>query len=240
MNVKLTRAERKAIFRGDGTALKRRREPEVQDGDKLVLSSSRGGRHFLGRSRKEREETRGALIHVPRIPKLWIVFYEPYRRITKGETEWVIPFEAHDHREPTRVLSSPTGGVSREPGLKTRSGQTVDREGKARPRAVPKRGEQVESHTPESERGYGGGGPTAIDDAEAVDDAFLDDHVRRIGQENALRQAQKHSRADELREERKVAEELRRGSGPGARAAKLRAERAGRRLKAQREHRKAA
>lgn len=150
--MKLTPTERAAIFRGDHRALKRSRRPQVKDGQKHVLSWTRGGRQVVDR------ET-GAVVEIPRKPTVWIEFMEPELR----GREWIVQIIAYDEREPIRRLGA-TPGPPSEAGLKTR--------GRA-PEEVKAKGERTESWTDETERGYTGSGRTAIDPSEGVDDAAL-------------------------------------------------------------------
>jgi hypothetical protein len=181
--IKLTRAERKAIFGGDYTALKRDRKPDIKAGEKLYLAWSRGGKQFVGRTERERQENCGATIEIPRKPTVWIVFKQPNLK----DGRWVVEFEAHDEREPIRLLAAPSG-ARRESGLKTRA---------RKPEDVPKKGTETESWTPESERGYGGSGRSAIDELAAVDDATLNDFTRRVEEEGDL--LRKKRRMDECK-----------------------------------------
>jgi len=160
--LKLKPKERSAILAGDCRAIRRESRPEVKDGEIVILSWTRGGKKVIDRETGETTE-------VARKPAFWIELKEPVRTIKKGETVWLIEFDPHDDREPIRLLSGgvPTG-VRREPGLKTRL--------RSKPRA---KGSEVESWTPETERGYGAGGKLAIDHLEAVDDATLAEYAQR-------------------------------------------------------------
>jgi len=150
--LKLTRAERRAIFNGDYRALKRPNKPAVKAGQVHVLSWTRGGRQVVDR------ET-GAMVEVPRKPTVWIEFKEPELR----SGEWLVRFSAHDEREPLRLLAA-TPGPPSEGGLRTRQ---------RAPEKVPQRGEEHESWTTETERGYSGSGRRAVDHLQAVDDETL-------------------------------------------------------------------
>lgn len=150
--MKLTTEERKAIFSGDHRALKRKNKPDVKAGDKLILSWTRGGRQIVDRGT-------GQTIEIPRKPTIWIECMEPELR----EGGWVVRIIGHDERQPLRLLAS-TPGPKQEAGLKTRW---------RNPDRVPKRGEERESWTLETARGYSGSGRTAIDPAEGVDDDCL-------------------------------------------------------------------
>jgi hypothetical protein len=242
--VKLTRAERKQVFAGTLKVLRRPSKPDQEAGTKVIVSRTRGGVQVVERDERRRQqlldEGKPVTVEIPSAPVLW--FTVKGWHLKQGSTEWETAITITDLREPVRSLSGavPTG-VPREPGLKTRWGQTVDTEGITRPKRVPPKGTQTESFTPESERGYGGGGGSALDErpakgdavsAEAVDDATLTDFARRVQEENELRRAQKPDMAEKLRSERKLIEERGRGNGSGARAAKRRAVRADRRLAA--------
>lgn len=162
--MKLTRDERKAIFGGDHRAIRRNEEPQVAEREQIVLSYTRGGKQFVEREEEDRlkavEEGHDLTVPVPRKPAFWIVLKKP--RLKEGE--WIVEFDVHDERETTRLLAAGApSGVSKESGLKTRWRKPGD---------VPKRGEQTESFTPESERGYASGG-NVLDHLEGVDDTEL-------------------------------------------------------------------
>lgn len=150
--MKLTRSERRAVFNGDYRALRRPSKPGVKAGETRVLSWTRGGRQIVDRDT-------GATVEIPRKPTVWIEFKEPELR----DGEWLIRYVPHDQREPLRLLGA-TPGPPSEAGLKTRWRP---------PSNVPARGEQHESWTPETERGYGSSGQRAIDHGEGVDDDTL-------------------------------------------------------------------
>jgi hypothetical protein len=191
MNLKLTREERKAIFAGDDRALRRRQKPDVRPGDKIVLSWSRGGKHFVGRSRKEREETSGATVQVPRRPTIWIDMGETTSRIEPDpdtgldRTVWLTQISIHDERERVRTLSAPPS-PPREAGLKTRWRP---------PGQVPPRGAQVDTLTDESARGYGGGGKGTVDEREGVDDTTLAEYARQAEEETIKAQKKRREEA---------------------------------------------
>lgn len=233
--MKLKQAERSAIFAGETRALRRpeKQKPSVEAGDKIVLSWSRGGSPFLERDEDKRRKAAAAgrqlVASVPRRPSLWIVLKEPRLKEIDGKMTWIVEFDVHDFREPTRLLGPPPS-PPREAGLKTRWGQVVGVDGTARPKKIPKRGEALEHFTPETERGYGSGGRGAVDDREGVDDATLSDYARRLAQENEMRRNRKQDMADKLREERQMVSEFRKGRKSGANAAKRRAERAAKRF----------
>ncbi len=206
MNFGLTREERKAIAAGDRTALKRDTKPDVEGGEQIVLASSRGGRQFVGRSEEERLANRGATIEIPTVPTLWIILKAPVLK----ERGWVVEFTVHDERRTQRRLAAvpqPPG----DPGLRTRSGETVDAKGVARARKVAPKGTDPMPLSDEGARGYGGSGLTAVDELEAVDDATLSEFARRVNEENAMRQSHQRHEAAKLAAEAKVAEERRRG-----------------------------
>lgn len=226
--MKLTREDRKAIFKGDYRALRRKVKPEANEGEKIVLSWSRGGKQFVGRSHEERYETQGETVEVPRKPTVWVEIGETTTKIEDGETVYLIQFKAYDEREHTRTLAPPPS-PPREVGLKTRWNQSVDAEGKVSTRRPPPKGHQVESLTDESARGYGGGGSATVDEREGVDDLTLGEFIAQITEENEKRQQGNYAAAEMLREERVEAKERRKGNLSGANAAKRRKERAERR-----------
>lgn len=174
----LTRQERKGIFAGTLKVLRRTTKPDQEAGAKVIVSQTRGGKQIV-------DKATGATVDIPRQPNLWIVIKGWHLR--QGSTEWETEITIHDQREPNRMLAGGVAtGIQREPGLKTRQG-------------TPK----VESWNPETERGYVGGGRSAIDDVAAVDDATLNDFARRIEEENEiLRNQRRH-------DHRKMAEESR-------------------------------
>ena len=220
--MKLKPEERKAIFAGDNRALRRKEQPEVREGQTLVLAWSRGGKQFVERNEEARKKAAAAgaklTIDIPRKPTLWIEMAEP--RLRDGE--WLIEFKINDHREPMRLLAPPPS-PKREPGLKTRWRP---------PEQVPKRGKEREYFTAETERGYGAGGRSAVDEREGVDDATLAEYARRIEEENELRQSSRkttgHLMAEEMRLARMRKKQL---SKPEAESAVIRRiQRAKRRL----------
>lgn len=232
--IKLSRDERKRIMRGDHAALKRWEEPKSAKGDVVVLSHVGGGKQFLGRTETERKETDGAMIDVPRKPTVWItISADPYSRMSfdqerqEDRLEWVVPFEVTDEREPRRTLAAapnPRG----QSGLKTRWRD---------PERVPDREterERMESRTtPESERGYGGGGKSTVDEREGVPDKDLDAFARRVAEENELRRGQSRTLGHLIAEEMRLSRLQKRGiTKPQAvTAIKRRAERAAKRLR---------
>lgn len=196
--VKLTIAERTAIFQGDHSAVHRKVEPKVTPGEVIVLAWSRGGKQILYRDPKEMEkavaEGKPITAEIPRKPTMWIQLVKAVRH---KDGEWRVQFEMHDEREPVRTLGR-APGPSRRAGLNTRWRERVDREGIAHEQEVPKRGEQTESFTPESERGYGTSG---VDDRAGVSDEDL----KRFAAEGRIRLAEK--RAQDAKDD---AEEARR------------------------------
>jgi hypothetical protein len=213
---KLSREERKAILAGELTKLKRdgKKKPDVAAGEVQVIAWTRGGPQFIARSEKEREklveEDKPLTIDIPREPAVWIEFREPQLK----DGEWETPFILHDERKPVRTLarSGAGAGSSSQAGLKTRWAETVNARGEVRPKRVPKRGEQTGSFTPDSERGYGGG-KSAADEREAVDDAWLAEDVkrRRIEEESELKRKRKRLNEGRMRQEIRLAETRRRG-----------------------------
>lgn len=174
--MKLTREERKAIYRG-ASKLSRPTKPEVKAGDSLVIAWSRGGKRVVDRETGETAE-------MVRRPTLWIEFREP-RLDDNGE--WTVPFQVHDERETIRLLAGVPSGPT-ESALKTRWRP---------PEQVPGRGEQTESFTPESERGYTSGG-NRVDYAECVDDATYERFAREAKERHEAEHPEE-VRANELR-----------------------------------------
>lgn len=187
----ISRGERKEILTGRCTKLLRLTKPDVKQGEVLVVSYRGGGKQFLARTDEDRkrlaDEGKPVTIDVPREPSVWLVFREP--QVKDGE--WVTSFHVEDLRERVRTLgpSAPPAGPSQS-GLRTRWGQTVNREGKTNEKRVPERGEQKTSFTPESERGYGGGGKSTVDEREGVDDGTLEGFaLKAAGKSADLRKA---------------------------------------------------
>lgn len=161
--MKLTREERKAVYRGE-RKLRRLEKPEISDGDTLIVAWSRGGKRVVDR------ET-GELAEAVRRPTIWLKFKEP----EELDGEWLVKFAIHDEREVTRMLGAGVSGYERQAGLKTRW---------RNPRSVPsreKQAAQMEQFTPETERGYLGGG-YVIDHLEALDDGELGELRRQADQ----------------------------------------------------------
>lgn len=226
---KLTRAERKAVFAGTLKTLRRPEKPDQEPGSAVVVSKTRGGKQVIDRDT-------GKTIDMPSLPRLWIVVKGWHLRA--GSTEWETEITIHDRREQNRVLANGAGGHPQEAGLKTRWGQTVDAEGKVRPKRVPTKDEQHESWTPETERGYGGrngmerSAEGDLVPASAVDDETLRRFREQVEEENQLLQNQRRMEEETMRREMEHAEEQRKGNRTGASAAKRRAERARRREQA--------
>lgn len=199
MRLKLTREEAKRIRHGDHAALIRTEKPDVDEGDKFILGWVGGGRQFIGRDERERRDTKGKFLEVPRQPVIWITIrQEPIRRISEtGETEWRVPFEVTDEREPRLTLAA-APNPSRSSGLRTR----------LRPRdRVPTRQqerERMESHSsPLTERGYGGGGKSTVDEREGVEPKTLEEYAKAAAEENESRRDRcrtvGHLAAEEMR-----------------------------------------
>jgi hypothetical protein len=190
----LTRDERRRIYQADYTALKRPEKPDVEPGDTIVLSWTRGVKQVVDRDT-------GATIEVPRIPTFWIEVTE----IIRHTDEWVVRFKVEDRREPNRVLMAGTPGVKRQAGLKTRW---------RKPKDVPPKGTQTESWTAESERGYGSGGKATLDDVTAVSDGWLerDRLEREVDVANAAKRQQHRAKVEKLRLEGELNAARRRGS----------------------------
>jgi len=178
--MRLTRAERRAIFDGDHRALHRDRRPPVKAGSTLVLSWTKRTRYVVDRDT-------GAVIEIPRRPTIWIEFKEPELR----DGAWLLQFVVHDERQPLRLLGA-TPSPRSAPGLKTRWRDSDD---------VVERGEHEESWTPETERGYVAGGRAAIDPAEAVDDETLRGFSARARHDRAEFQKELAEENTEMEEE---------------------------------------
>lgn len=225
--MRLTREERKAIFRGKLTRLQRAEKPDQEAGTKIVVSSTKGGRQIVDRQT-------GETIEVPRQPRLWIVIKGWH--LKAGQTEWETAVEIVDLREQNRVLANGIGGVPREPGLKTRWGtRVVHAEGKVevRPKNVPTKDEQHENWTPETERGYGGSDELERCDfdgslvpSSGVDDATIANFLapeeqggHGIADKNIGARLLQRERERKMRSEMKLAGEWRRAIRRKARAA---------------------
>lgn len=208
--MKLTPEEKKRIRRGDHTALRRTERPDVEVGHEIVLAYTGGRRQFVGRTHKERKENGGETIEIPRRKTLWIVVTAP-PRLRDGEKEWLVEFDIHDERQPVRRLSATPGPRGEQPGLKTRWRD---------PERVPKKGEQKESWTAETERGYGGA--KSIDDQEGVDDATLGIYAKRAEEEAELLRRHQRNLSGKLAEEGRLAREYRKGPRPQATSAIVR------------------
>ena len=212
----LTREERKQAFAGTLKVLRRDAKPDQEAGDVVVLSQTRGGKQVVERDERKRQqlldERKPITVEVPKQPNLWIVIKGWH--LKQGSTEWETDVAIHDRREPTRMLAGGIAtGLPREPGLKTRT-------------HTPKpKGEKIESWNSETERGYGGGGRSSVDELAAVDDGTLNEFAAAVEEESAERRKCNHGRADTMRDKRKAAEETRRGNHSGARAARRRARR---------------
>lgn len=225
----LTREERKAIFGGTLKCLKRPKKPDQEAGAEIVVSSTRGGKQVVERDRDKRQKLldqgKPVVIDVPSQPRLRIVIKGWH--LKAGNTEWETDIEIRDQREQNRVLANGIGGIPREPGLKTRWGQTVDSEGKVRPKRVPTKAEQHENWTPETERGYGGrNGMERNSDGDLVPSTGVDDvELNRFADAallaNLERRASHRKRESTMREEMKLAGEHRRARRQRARAQKL-------------------
>jgi hypothetical protein len=223
---KLTPDERRQVFAGTLAVIRRPHKPDLEAGADLVVSSTRGGRQVLDRDS-------GKTIDIEPIPRLWITLKGWHLRA--GQTEWETDVTIHDHREDNRQLArGGIGGLQREAGLRTRSGTRVIHsagEVKVVEKRVPKKGEQRENWTAETERGYGGGGGRTLDErdadgqvnpAPAVDDATLKEFADRALTANLARQAQQRKQEQGMRREMKVAGERRRAMRQRARATSTR------------------
>lgn len=189
---RLTREERKRIFAGDSTAIRRKERPDIEPGAQIVLSWTRGGRHIVDREN-------GATIDLPRIPTLWIHITERRRQ----EGEWLVRFRIEDRREAERFVHRAPSG-RRAVGLKTR----------LRPKEEVPRREAPESFTSETERGYAATGRGAVDELSAVPDWWLQkDRVRReVDTANSGKQLVQRKREEKMRKEGELAAAKRRGS----------------------------
>lgn len=177
--MKLTREERRRIFSGNSTALRRSERPEVEINDKLPVSWTRGGRQVLDREK-------GIVVDIARVPTVWIEVTE----IRWQEGEWLIRFRLFDHRQHERFIKA-GGPATRKPvGLKTRLRP---------PEKVPRR-EKPEAWTAESERGYSSTSKGAADEASAVPDAWLQaDYLRReVETANSAKQLQQRARQQKM------------------------------------------
>lgn len=219
---KLTADERRQAFAGTLKVLRRPERPDQEPGAEIVLSSTRGGKQVLWpgndfKSRKAREklleEGKRLTVEITPQPRLWVTIKGWHLRA--GQSEWETDVTIHDRREENRQLASGAlGGIPREPGLRTRWGETVDAEGKARPKRIRTREQQREHWTPETERGYGGGGGRSLDEhdadgrvypAPAVDDNVLAKFAEQVDEDIKRRQALHRERA---KLERKVSSPL--------------------------------
>ena len=213
MTLKLSRQERKQAFAGTLNVLRRPSKPDIEAGEAIVLSYTRGGKQVVERDERKRQqlldERKPITVDVPKQPNLWIVIKGWH--LKQGSTIWETAVTIHDRREPIRILSGGSPGTPSEPALKTRWGRTVEKDGIAHKKRVPKKGEQVESLTSETERGYGGGGRSAVDDrpakgdpvsGESVDDAVLEHFACEVQDENALRRRGDHGLAEKKRGDR--------------------------------------
>ena len=201
MRLKLTREEEKAIRHGDHSALIRPEKPDVDQGDKFILGWVGGGKQFIGRDERERRDTKGKFIEVPRQPAIWITIrQDPIRKISQnGETEWRIPFEVTDERRPRLTLAA-APSPSRGAGLRTRQ-RPADR--------VPSREQErsrMEAHSsPLTERGYGGGGKSTVDEREGPDPDTLDEYAKGVAPENATRREHRRTAGHLVAEEMRLA-----------------------------------
>lgn len=208
---KLMKDERHAVFAGTLKTLRRLHKPDQEAGAKVVVGWSRAGRQILDRDT-------GETIEIEREPRLWITIKGWHLRA--GSTEWETSVTVHDRREHHRALANGIGGIPREAGLRTRWGTHVIHsagEVKTLPKRVPKKDEQREHWTSETERGYGGrGGVERDSDGElqpsgAVDDATLAEFARQVEEENQILRHQRRAEDRKLREEFALAEEVKRG-----------------------------
>lgn len=209
----LTREERKQAFAGTLRVLRRPFNPDMETGAAIVLSYTRGATQVVEKDERKRQqlldERKPITVEVPRQPNLWITCKGWH--LKQGSTEWETDVTIHDRREPTRMLAGGIAtGLPREPGLKTRT-------------HTPKpKGETVESWNPETERGYGGGGRSAVDELAAVDDATLNDFSAQVAEESLERRKGNHGRAESMRDKRLSPPRVRRpkrGRGPRRRGA---------------------
>lgn len=194
--MKLTLAERRAIYRGDYRALRRPQKPKINAGQVHVLAWTKGGKQIV-------DYETGATVEIPKKPTIWIVFSEPELR----DGEWLVRFTAYDEREPTRMLA-PTPGPPTEGGLKTRW---------RNPESVTKRGEEREPWTPESERGYGASARRAVDPLQAVDDEALTEFATVARARFAEHKTQERSEEVITQQSKQLMRKLRRLQGEAAR-----------------------
>lgn len=191
--MKLTRDERKRVFAGNSTALKRPDKPEVEPGHQIVLSWTRGGVRVVNRKTGETATD-------PKMPTVWIEVTDLQRK----DGEWLVRYRIHDRRDQDRFLRPPPSGYSRAIGLKTRQ----------RPREEAMKRERLDAFTPETERGYSGSSQGATDDVAGVPDRWLDyDRARReVDTANSAKQMLQRKRQQKLEAEADLRRAHRRGS----------------------------
>lgn len=105
--MKLTREERARILAGDHSALKRKHEPQWEEGETAVLVWSRAHRTMMLR-RRFQGDVRPELDDVaeyPRQPLVWVELAEPKRH---RDGSWRVGIKVHDERVQTRFLA-PSG-----------------------------------------------------------------------------------------------------------------------------------
>lgn len=100
--MRLSQTERSRLLAGDYSALKRSERPELEEGERAVLSWSRARTVIVDRDT-------GETAHYPRRPVVWVEFGEPRRH---RDGSWRVPVQVHDERTKTRFLApsgAPTG-----------------------------------------------------------------------------------------------------------------------------------
>lgn len=189
---KLTKEERHQAFAGALKQLKRADKPDQEAKAKIIVSWTKGGRQIV-------DYGTGETIYIPRQPRLWVVVKGWH--LKAGSTEWETAVEIIDLREQNRVLANGVGGLPRESGLKTRWGESVAADGSVSDRDVPRKEEQHENWTAETERGYGGRNELERCDfngnrvpSAGVDDETLAKFSKRAEQDNLAKQM-KHRQA---------------------------------------------
>lgn len=193
----LTPDERRRIIASDSTALKRDKDPGDIEGQVVPVLRQRAHRrpvYDVPKFSGQRVDIVGTQ-DLPEHLRLWIVIGKVTHVLKSGKSRWTITFTIHDERQTERVLRAGVPiGPKKEPGLKTRQ--------RTSPEKPRKKGEGVGSFTPETERGYGGSGPGALDHG-GVDDEELhrqkvksDERFAKFREEEAAaEQAAKQQRA---------------------------------------------
>jgi hypothetical protein len=106
--VVLSREERARLLAGDHSAIKRSEEPEVSEGERVVLVWSRGRRVVVDRDT-------GEVADYPRRPLVWVELSKAVRHRTGG---WRVGVSFHDERVTPRFLgraAAPATGAGLTP-----------------------------------------------------------------------------------------------------------------------------